>query len=49
VSTATPGHKSGNGHGGNSHGGNGHGGNGHGTNRVATALVESDAPHFTQF
>ena len=30
-------------------GGNGHGGNGHGTNRVATALVESDAPHFTQF
>jgi methyl-accepting chemotaxis protein len=41
---ATPEHKSGNGH-----GGNGHGGNGHGTNRVATALVESDAPHFTQF
>ncbi len=34
---------------GNGHGGNGHGGNGHGTNRVATALVESDAPHFTQF
>ncbi len=29
--------------------GNGHGGNGHGTNRVATALVESDAPHFTRF
>jgi methyl-accepting chemotaxis protein len=44
VPAATPGHK-----GGNGHGGNGHGGNGHGTNRVATALVESDAPHFTQF
>jgi methyl-accepting chemotaxis protein len=29
--------------------GNGHGGNGHGTNRVVTALVESDAPHFTRF
>src|SRR5215510_5226638 len=29
--------------------GNGNGGNGHRTNRVATALIESDAPHFTQF
>jgi methyl-accepting chemotaxis protein len=30
-------------------GSNGHGSNGHGANRVVTALVESDAPHFTQF
>jgi methyl-accepting chemotaxis protein len=37
--------KSGNG----SKGSNGHGGNGHGANRVGTALVESDAPHFTRF
>ena len=37
--------KSGNG----SNGSNGHGGNGHGANRVGTALVESDAPHFTRF
>ena len=41
---AAPEHKSGNGP-----GSNGHGGNVHGTNRVVTALVESDAPHFTRF